>query len=293
MFITLIIIYLQLRYSYRDPNKFKYSGPIEVQELKREIAVWQRTAASVSSYSRDEEAVRESLFKKSAKLQDLLKVSLQNTSAFSDDYQTNLEDLRKRYPIKDKVLLIKSGGTLLLVICVFFLHSIPAFSKLGLGWTSLLGALLLLLMYDKENTEVVLNRVEWSTLLFFASLFILMEALARLGLIEWIGKQTQDIIMSVGPDSRLTVGIILILWVSAIASAFVDNVPLTTMMVRIATDLSNSRELGLPLQPLIWALSFGACFGGNGTLFGSTSNIVCAGVAEQHGYKFTFLEFMK
>lgn len=99
--------------------------------------------------------------------------------------------------------------------------------------------------------------------------------------------------MSVEQEKRLTVAILLILWVSAAASAFVDNIPLTTMMVRIATSLADNEELKLPLQPLVWALSFGACLGGNGTLFGSSSNIVCAGVAEQHGYRFTFIQFFK
>ncbi|CAH0549056.1 unnamed protein product [Brassicogethes aeneus] len=291
--LSLVVVYIQLRYIYSNPSNFKYSLPIEVEELKREIAVWQRTAASVASYSKDEEAVKESLIKKSEKLKGLLQHTMHNTSALSDIYRNNLETLKIKYPIKDKMLLIKSGGTLCLVIFVFFLHSIPAFSKLGLGWTSLLGALLLLLLYDKDDIESIFNRVEWATLLFFSSLFILMEALSQLGLIDWIGKQTQAIIMSVSPDSRLTVAIILMLWVSGLASAFVDNLPLTTMMVRIATDLSDNRELNLPLQPLIWALAFGACFGGNGTLFGSSSNIVCAGIAEQHGYRFSFLEFMK
>lgn len=166
-------------------------------------------------------------------------------------------------------------------------------SRLGLGWTALLGALLLLLLSGGDDVEAIFARVEWSTLLFFASLFILMEALSRLGLIDWIGKQTQNIIMSVDHENRLTVAILLMLWVSALASAFVDNIPLSTMMVRIATSLADNRELQLPLQPLIWALSFGACLGGNGTLFGSSSNIICAGVAEQHGYTLSFVQFMR
>lgn len=83
-----------------------------------------------------------------------------------------------------------------------------------------------------------------------------------MGLISWIGKQTQYVITSVGPESRLATAIVLILWVSAFASAFVDNLPLTTMMVRIAANLANDSELNLPLQPLIWSLSFGACLGG-------------------------------
>lgn len=98
---------------------------------------------------------------------------------------------------------------------------------------------------------------------------------------------------------------------SALASAFVDNIPLTTMMVKIAISLAENEALDLPLQPLVWALAFGACLGGllkliylrnenliiwfigNGTLIGASANVVCAGVAEQHGYRFTFMEFFK
>lgn len=80
---------------------------------------------------------------------------------------------------------------------------------------------------------------------------------------------------------------------SAIASAFVDNIPLTTMMVKIAISLAENEALGLPLQPLVWSLAFGACLGGNGTLIGASANVVCAGVAEQHGYRFTFVEYFK
>lgn len=86
--------------------------------------------------------------------------------------------------------------------------------------------------------------------------------MSRLGLISWIGMQTEKVILSVSEESRLAVAILLLLWVSAIASSFVDNVPLATMMVRIATSLADNRELGLPLQPLVWALAFGACMGG-------------------------------
>lgn len=83
-----------------------------------------------------------------------------------------------------------------------------------------------------------------------------------MGLIDWIGRQTQAVIMSVEEGSRLAVAILIILWVSACASAFVDNIPLTTMMIRVATGLADDTELKLPLQPLVWALSFGACLGG-------------------------------
>jgi P protein len=75
----------------------------------------------------------------------------------------------------------------------------------------------------REDMEAVLARVEWSTLLFFAALFVLMEALSELGLIDFIGKQTEAVIMAVSKDYRLCVAILIILWVSALASAFVDK----------------------------------------------------------------------
>ncbi|KAF2894275.1 hypothetical protein ILUMI_11899 [Ignelater luminosus] len=290
-----VLVHIQLRCLYRNVKDLRYTDaePQEVRELRREIAVWQRAAACMSSYSRDEEIVKETLKKRTTRLLGQLNNATNYRNLCNKDYAENLKDLQNKYPIKDMSLLIKSGLTLFLVITLFFLHSIPELSRLGLGWTALLGTLLLLLLYDRDDVESIFARVEWSTLLFFASLFILMEALARMGLIDWIGQQTQNVIMSVEQESRLAVAILLILWVSACASAFVDNIPLTTMMVRIATVLADDQELNLPLQPLVWALAFGACFGGNGTLFGSSSNIVCAGVAEQHGHRFTFMQFMK
>lgn len=92
----------------------------------------------------------------------------------------------------------------------------PDLQKLSLGWTALLGAILLLILADREDMEAVLARVEWSTLLFFAALFVLMESLTELGLIDWIGRQTENIILSVGEEARLAVAILLILWVSVV-----------------------------------------------------------------------------
>lgn len=110
--------------------------------------------------------------------------------------------------------MVKSGITLVFAISFFFLHSVPDIQRLSLGWTALLAAILLLILADREDMEAVLARVEWSTLLFFAALFILMESLSILGLIEWIGKQTEYVIMSVSEEHRLTVAILIILWVN-------------------------------------------------------------------------------
>ncbi|KAM0729096.1 P protein [Formica fusca] len=290
--LVLIVVSAQIRYIFRDIAVLRFNEPQDVQDLRHMIAIWQRAAASLSSYSRDENLVRETLLKKVQRLLSQLKKKLITGSAALEKYKTTLEELQEKYPIRDKWLLAKSGFVLAFVITLFFLHSVPDL-HLSLGWIALIGVTLLLILADSEDFDGLMARVEWSTLLFFASLFILMEALSRLGLITWIGKQTENIILSVNEESRLAVAILLLLWVSALASSLVDNVPLATMMVRIASNLAQNRELSLPMQPLVWALTFGACMGGNGTLIGASSNVVCMGVAEQHGYRFSFMQFFK
>ncbi|XP_052748941.1 P protein-like isoform X2 [Galleria mellonella] len=287
--------YLQLRFMFRDMNKLRHSVPTDIQELRQEIAVWRRAAASLSSYSRDEDLVRSALEKKVKKLKAVLakRECGKGISKSDPKFNSTLAQMKQKYHIRDKQLLVKSTISVAFVVIVFFLHAIPELQRLSLGWTALLGALLLLLLAEKEDLEPILARVEWSTLLFFAALFVLMEVLTKLGLIAWIGKITESLILKVGEEAQLAVAIMLVLWVSGIASAFVDNIPLTTMMVRVTVALADPKGLGLPLAPLAWALSFGACLGGNGTLIGASANVVCAGVAEQHGYRFTFMQFLK
>ncbi|XP_022824129.1 P protein-like isoform X1 [Spodoptera litura] len=293
--IVCVQTYFQLRYMFRDINKLRHSVPRDILELRQELAVWRRAAASLSSYSRDEDIVRRALEKKVEKLNMALSRREAGGGASRTDpmFCSTLAQMKQKYRIRDKPLLVKSTICVSFVIIVFFLHAIPELQRLSLGWTALLGALLLLLLAERDDLEPILARVEWSTLLFFAALFVLMEALSKLGLISWIGSMTENLILQVGQESRLAVAVMLILWVSGIASAFVDNIPLSTMMVRVIAALADPAGLGLPLAPLAWALSFGACLGGNGTLIGASANVVCAGVAEQHGYRFTFVQFLK
>ncbi|XP_034947261.1 P protein isoform X2 [Chelonus insularis] len=290
--LAFLVACVQLRFYFRDPKDLGYDEPQDVQELRHEIAIWQRAASSLSNYSREEKLVREILLKKVQRLYTSLSNKLTNHHGQIAKYKMTLEELQERYPIRDKWLLVKCSLALMFIITLFFLHHLP-YVNLSLGWTTLLGVFLLLISADTKDFDGILARVEWSTLIFFAALFILMEALSRMGLIAWIGKQTEWVILSVNEESRLATAILLVLWVSALASALVDNVPLTTMMIRLVINLSKNDELGLPLQPLVWALAFGACMGGNATLIGASANVVCAGVAEQHGYRFTFMQYFK
>ncbi|KAG6454693.1 P protein isoform X2 [Manduca sexta] len=288
--------YFQLRFIYRDTKKLRLNEPREIQDLRHQISIWRRAADSLPHLSRDEQVVRGRLEKKIQKLSSQLDVLVKESrkrACPKDTFRITLADMKDKYKIRDKSLLIKATVSITFVVVVFFLHSLPEFSRVSLGWTALLGAILLLTLADREDLEPILHRVEWSTLLFFAALFVLMEALSKLGLIEFIGGVTEAIILGVDESARLAVALLLMLWVSGVTSAFVDNIPLTTMMIRVVVSLGSNPNLNLPMAPLIWALSFGACLGGNGTLIGASANVVCAGVAEQHGYKFTFMHFFR
>ncbi|KAK1327903.1 hypothetical protein QTO34_012812 [Cnephaeus nilssonii] len=120
-----------------------------------------------------------------------------------------------------------------------------------------------------------------------------MEALGHLHLIEYVGEQTTSLIKMVPEDRRLAAAIVLVVWVSAIASSLIDNIPFTATMIPVLLNLSQDPEVSLPAPPLMYALALGACLGGNGTLIGASANVVCAGIAEQHGYGFSFVEFFR
>ncbi|XP_045651278.1 P protein [Ursus americanus] len=279
-------------------NKKLYNKePSEIVELKHEIHVWRLTAQRISPASREETAVRGLLLGKVRALEHLLARRLhtfhRQISQEDKNWETNIQELQKKHRISDKILLTKCLMVLGFVIFMFFLNSFVPGVHLDLGWIAILGAIWLLILADIHDFEVILHRVEWATLLFFAALFVLMEALAHLHLIEYVGEQTALLIKMVPEDQRLTTAIILVVWVSAIASSLIDNIPFTATMIPVLLNLSQDPEVSLPAPPLMYALALGACLGGNGTLIGASANVVCAGIAEQHGYGFSFMGFFR
>ncbi|XP_064294399.1 P protein isoform X2 [Phalacrocorax carbo] len=279
-------------------NKKLYNKePSEIVELKHEIYVWRLTAQRINPASREETAVKCLLMQKVLTLEMLLRKKLRTfhrqISQEDKNWETNIQELQKKHRITDKILLIKCLTVLGCVILMFFLNSFVPGIYLDLGWIAMLGAIWLLVLADIHDFEMILNRVEWATLLFFAALFVLMEALAHLHLIDYIGEQTALLIKVVPEDQRLAVAIILVLWVSALASSVIDNIPFTATMIPVLLNLSKDPDVNLPMKPLIFSLAMGACLGGNGTLIGASANVVCAGIAEQHGYGFSFMEFFR
>ncbi|XP_054083355.1 P protein [Zeugodacus cucurbitae] len=283
---------IHMRIAFRDPQSLRLNEPKEFKDLRREIKVWQRAANSLSSYSKDADLVRATLHKKVKVLKRTLRRKQRGLDS-NDAYTHTLQELKLKYPIKHKMLLLQACAALTFVLVCFFVQSVPKWRTLPLGWLALLGVIALLIVLNRDDMEHLLHRIEWTTLLFFAAMFVMMECVERLGLFAWIGELTKRIILFVDERHRLAMAIIIILWISALASAVLDSIPVTAMMVRVVVSLVSRETLGLPLEPLVWALTFGSSLGGNGTLYGASSNVVSAGIAEQHGYKITFTRYLK
>lgn len=186
-----------------------------------------------------------------------------------------------RTPLNHR-LLKKAGFCLGLAITLFVTQTVTGLSP---GIAAVFAAMLLLTI-SRVNVEKVLEDVEWSTLLFFSGLFILVGALEEQGVIEWIAT---NVFLSLGDNPYLMV--LTVLWVSGIASGFLDNIPFTITMVPVVQMMLV--ESPIPHNILWWALALGACFGGNLTMVGASANIVAVGSAKQAGVNISFLEFMK
>lgn len=182
----------------------------------------------------------------------------------------------------DRKMLIKGLSCLGLAILLFITQTV---TKMSPGVVAVLVAMVLFTI-SGVNVEHMLEEVEWSTLLFFAGLFILVGVLEHKGVIEWIAHH---IFLKIGDNPYLMV--LTVLWVSGIVSGFLDNIPFTITMIPIVHLMLEATPI--PNNILWWALSLGACFGGNLTMIGASANIVSIGMAKQSKVNISFLEFMK
>jgi Na+/H+ antiporter NhaD/arsenite permease-like protein len=192
--------------------------------------------------------------------------------------------LDARQAIQNRPLLAKSLAVLAAVIAGFLLHDVIGVEA---SVVALTGASVLMVISDRHEVDAVLRDVEWGTIVFFIGLFVMVGGLVKLGL---IGAVARWLIGLTGGDIPTTGTVVL--WASGVLSAFIDNIPYVATMTPLIKDIGVSLG-GTTVLPLWWALSLGACLGGNGTLVGASANLVAAGLAAKSGYKITFLEFTK
>lgn len=212
----------------------------------------------------------------------LLVLIYRNSFEVSETDRQKVMELDEWDAIKDWTILRKSLMVLALTVIGFFLHQAL---HLESATIALAGAVLLMIV-TREEPEDVLLTVEWPTLFFFMGLFILVESLVKTGVIGSLASQA--LVLTQG---NLPLTAILVLWISAFASAIVDNIPFVAAMIPLLKDVGVMS--GMPMDPLWWSLALGACLGGNGTLIGASANVVVAGIAERNGLKITFWDFTR
>ena len=183
--------------------------------------------------------------------------------------------------IKDRSLLIKSVVMILLVVFGFVFHS-----QLHLeSCTIALTAAAVMLLIGRQDVEEIVAGVEWTPILFFTGLFIVVGGLQETGVIQILANGLMDL-----TEGHMTLTILLILWVSAIVSSFLDNIPFVATLIPLILTMQSS---GVDVTPLWWAVSLGACLGGNGTLIGASANVVLSGISNRHGFPITFASYFK
>ncbi len=195
--------------------------------------------------------------------------------------QVMAQDPRER--IRDRRLLIWSGAVLFAVTVGFVLHTSLHYEPSVIALIG--GGVLLLVSRDRPH---VLREVEWGTLAFFAGLFIMVGALVKVGAIDTLAEWISDAI-----DGRVFIGVLILLAVSAVLSAVVDNIPYVATMAPVVASVAASLPAGTEAEPLWWALALGADLGGNATPIGASANIVILAIAARDGERISFGRFMR
>jgi Na+/H+ antiporter NhaD/arsenite permease-like protein len=186
--------------------------------------------------------------------------------------------------IKDRSLLLRAGGVVVVTVVGFFFQQITGLSP---AVVALAGAALAMIVCEPE-VEDVLHEVEWPTILFFVGLFVMVGALEATGFIEMVARALAS------ASESLAVTALVVMWGSGFASGVIDNIPFTATMVPVIQELAHARGYGAEtVEPLWWSLSLGACLGGNFTMIGASANLVVAGLAEREGMtSFSFWRFL-
>lgn len=211
----------------------------------------------------------------------------------TDENRRHVMGFNERETITDRRLLKQSLTVIALVIAGFMLQRQIEIEPATIA---IFGAAVLLLLDNlgknsetqSKNVHAALSESEWITLMFFLGLFILVFGIQKTGLIDLMAD---TLLRTTGGDFKVTT--LAVLWASAILSAFIDNIPFVATMIPLIKAMGPTFGGDSALLPLWWALSLGACLGGNGTLIGASANLVVAGLAERAGTVFRFMEYLK
>ena len=183
--------------------------------------------------------------------------------------------------ITDKPLLIKGVVVIILVILGFIFHD-----QIGMETSVIaLTAAAVMLIIGGVNVDNAIQDVEWTTIAFFMALFVVVGGLTETGVI----KQVAAVIIERTAGHPVMMMLIL-LWASALLSSFLNNIPFIATLIPLVIALKAD---GMDAEPLWWAISLGACLGGNGTMIGASANVVLSDISTKHGYSITFKSYLR
>ncbi|XP_017070537.1 P protein [Drosophila eugracilis] len=209
-----------------------------------------------------------------------------------DNFFETLATMEASYGIRKKMLLVYTLLAICFAAVCLILQSYPqTVPGASLGWIAILAAFLLLILADKRTLYRTLSRIEWGVMLLLASLLVLTEVVGELGLIAWLGDKAVIVVEQVDEEYQNMVGMLLVLWLSALLSAFIHNTMVASIMVKISIEMAYNDKVVVRLISLVWATSCGSCYGANGTLLGSMANEFTAAVGRAHGYELSFRQF--
>lgn len=183
--------------------------------------------------------------------------------------------------IEDRSLLIKSVVVMVLVVIGFIFHSSLNIESAAVALT----AAAVMMLIGGQNIDDIIGEVEWTTILFFIGLFVVVGGLDETGVIGQLAEAVINL-----TEGHMILTMLVLLWASALLSSVLDNIPFVATLIPLVLAMGES---GFDIAPLWWAISLGACLGGNGTLIGASANVVLSGISGKHGYPITFKEYTK
>lgn len=192
-----------------------------------------------------------------------------------------IENLDPSKSITNRALMKKGIIVLICVIVGFMFHD-----KLGIESSVIaLTAAAVMLIIGREDVNEAIQDVEWTTILFFMSLFVVVGGLTETGIIKELASKIID-----ATNGHPMVTMLVLLWASALLSSILDNIPFVATLIPLILAMQAD---GIDVTSFWWAISLGACLGGNGTMIGASANVVLSDISTKHGYPITFKSYLK
>lgn len=195
--------------------------------------------------------------------------------------KTSVMNLDPDKSITNRKLMKQSIAVMVLVVIGFIIHDKLGFDSCMIA----LGAAAIMLIIGHQEVDQIISEVEWTTIVFFMSLFVVVGGLERTGVIHSISSWLIS-----ATEGHYILTMLVLLWASALLSSVLDNIPFVATLIPLVLTM---QQQGMNVEAFWWAISLGACLGGNGTMIGASANVVLSDIANKHGYPITFKSYLR